>query len=85
MRPQPLNNNFIEDNIKKISIWGRINEKEKEERGHLFQQRRENAIKRRERLFMDKIKQNIYYMNRWDIVREKRKDIEFLEKQEERK
>jgi hypothetical protein len=85
MRPQPLNNNFIEDNIKKISIWGRINEKEKEERGHLFQQRRENAIKRRERLFMDKIKQNIYYMNRWNIVREKRKDIELLEKQEERK
>lgn len=85
MRPQPLNNNFIEDNIKKISIWGRINEKEKEERGHMFQQRRENAIKRRERLFMDKIKQSIYYMNRWNIVREKRKDIELLEKQEERK
>lgn len=34
---------------------------------------------------MDKIKQSIYYMNRWNIVREKRKDIELLEKQEERK
>jgi len=42
----------------------------------LFQQRRENAVKRREKIFMDKIKQSIYYMNRWNIVREKRKDIE---------
>ena len=34
---------------------------------------------------MNKIKQNIYYMNRWNIVREKRKDLELLEKHEERK
>jgi hypothetical protein len=46
-----------------------------------MRQRRTDAIKRKEKLFMEKIRQNIYYMNRWDIVREKRKDIEYTEKQ----
>ena len=34
---------------------------------------------------MKKIKQKIYYMNRWDIVREKRNDIEKMQKEYQRK
>lgn len=36
-------------------------------------------------MYLTKIRQNIYYMNRWNIVREKRKDVEQMQKMEERK
>jgi hypothetical protein len=43
------------------------------------------AIQKREKIYFDKMRKNIFYMNRWNIVREKRKDIEEMEKLEERK
>lgn len=41
-------------------------------------------MKRKEQLHKEKIKHNLYYMNRWNIVREKRKDIEQQQREEER-
>jgi len=84
-KQSPPRENFIEENIKKITLWNKINEKDREYRTILFKQRRERAIKIKEKMFIEKIRQNIYYMNRWNIVREKRKDIELMEKAEERK
>jgi hypothetical protein len=81
----PPKDNFIEDNIKKISLWHRHADQDRGFRQTLFKQRRDQAIKRREQMYMDKIRQNIFYMNRWNIVREKRKDIEALERQHDRK
>lgn len=78
-------NNIVEDNIRKMSLWNRIATKERREKSQKFNHRRQLALKRREQMFMEKIKQNIYYMNRWDIVREKRKDLEEAQRQQERK
>lgn len=55
------------------------------EKTKVFEERRNLAMKRKEKMFLDKIKQNIYYMNRWNIVREKRKDIEEINRQENQK
>lgn len=79
-KPLVPQSDIIEDNIRKVSLWNRISAKERKEKSEVMRQRRTNAIKRKEKLFMEKIRQNIYYMNRWDIVREKRKDIEHMEK-----
>lgn len=84
-RPSVPKNDIVEENIRKMSLWNRISEKERQEKSQVFRDRREIAIKRKERMFMEKIRQNIYYMNRWDIVREKRKDIEQMQRQQERK
>mgnify|MGYP006278834245 CR=1 FL=1 len=66
-------------------MWNKINQKEKKEKSLIFRQRRENAIKRRDQIYKDKIKHNIYYMNRWNIVKEKRKDIEHMQREHEKK
>lgn len=84
-RPPPARDNIVEDNIKKVAIWNRIIEQDRQERSEIFHQRHQKALKKKEKLFMQKIRHNIYYMNRWDIVREKRKDIEELQRQQERK
>lgn len=34
---------------------------------------------------MEKLKHNIYYINRWDIVREKRRDVEKMQREHEQK
>jgi hypothetical protein len=80
-KPLHRKDDIIEDNIKKMSLWNRISVKERRDKSQIFKQRRNNALRKKEQLHMEKVRQNIYYMNRWDIVREKRKDIE----QQERK
>lgn len=78
-------NDIVEENIRKMSLWNRISAKERKAKSELFRKRRKLATKKKEQLFMEKIKHNIYYMNRWNIVREKRKDIEEMQRLYERK
>jgi hypothetical protein len=75
----------IEDNIKKISMINRNVAQERKTKSQVFKRRRDDALKKRDQLFMEKIRINVYYMNRWDIVREKQKDIEKAERHQERR
>ena len=84
-RPTRPRQDKVEDNIKNMSFWNRICDQERKSKSQVFKRRRENALKKKEQLFMDKIRLNIYYMNRWDIVREKRKDIEKAQRHQERR
>lgn len=85
LKPIVFTNNFVEENIKKVSLWKCANERSREKNSLLFRERREKAIEKRKKLFFNRIRNSMFYMKRWDIVREKRKDMQMLEKKEERK
>lgn len=42
--------NIIQENIRKITYWNRINEQNKEEKSRLFEHRRQEAMKKKEQM-----------------------------------
>jgi len=53
-KQQQPDSNFIDQNIKKITYWNRINEQSRQEKSRLFEERRKNAVKRKEQMFLGK-------------------------------
>lgn len=84
-RPSRPRQDIVEENIRKITFWNKINAYERKMKSMKLRRRRETAMKRKDKLFKDKLKNKIYYMNRWDIVREKRKDIDKMQKDYQQK
>ena len=42
--------NIIQENIRKITYWNRINEQNRENKSKLFEQRRQEAVKKKEQM-----------------------------------
>ena len=64
--------NHIQNNVHKAALWLSFAEESRSHRLTTMETRLRQAKKRQRELFMTNMKRNIFYLNRWEIIRQKR-------------
>ena len=82
---EPPQTDKIDKYVQQMTIWKRLSEKDKRERASLYKERRKKALSKKRELTFESIKQNIFYLNRWEYINKKKDELKQIKTEIENK